>query len=293
MKSVREVVPVSWLVLVAVLVVLLLILWAGQRQLMYFPFGDVPPPAALGLHDVEPVAFTAADGVRLAGWFFPTSAEGKAPVGADAESSALRGAGQQRDTVIVFNGNAGNRAYRAPLATALRQLGVQVLLFDYRGFGGNPGAPTEQGLALDARAAREFLIRERRVDPGRLIYFGESLGTGVAVTLAIAHPPAALILRSPFTSMADVGQHHYWWLPVRRLIRDRYDSLAVISQLRSRLLVIAGERDRIVPAELSRRLYEAAPQPKTFVSLPGADHNDDELLAGRIMMDAIAEFLGR
>ena len=275
--------PVAWLIPLAVVVVVLLILWAGQRQLMYFPFGEAPTPASLGVDDVETVAFTTADGVRLSGWFFPASANAK----------TLAPPGEQRETVIVFNGNAGNRAYRVPLATALRRLGLHVLLFDYRGFGGNPGAPTERGLAMDARAAREFVIRERQVDPGQLIYFGESLGTGVAVSLAIEHPPAALILRSPFTSMADVGQHHYWWLPVRRLLRDRYDSLTVISQLRTPLLVIAGERDSIVPTEFSRRLYEAAPQPKTFVSIADADHNDYELLAGGTMIDAIASFLSR
>jgi fermentation-respiration switch protein FrsA (DUF1100 family) len=263
-----------WLLPVLVAVALLVVLWAGQRQLMYFPLGDVPRLASLGLGDVEPVAFDTADGLRLAGWFFPV-------------------AGEPRDTVIVFNGNAGNRAYRVPLATALRLRGLQVLLIDYRGFGGNPGRPTEQGLTMDARAARDFVVKHRGVDAGRLIYFGESLGTGVAVKLAAEHPPAVLILRSPFTSMADVGQYHYWWLPVRRLIRDRYDSLALVSRLRTRLLVIAGERDRIVPAMLSRRLYDAAPQPKTFISIPEADHNDEALLAGDVMIDAIAQFLGR
>jgi len=276
---------VSWLLPIVVVAALLLILWAGQRQLMYFPSGDVPTPASLRIDDVEEVAFATADGLRLSGWFFPFETE--------PEVSTLRTAGERRVTVIVFNGNAGNRAYRAPLATALRRLGFQVLLFDYRGFGGNPGAPTEPALAMDARGAREFLIRQRGVDPGRLIYFGESLGTGVAVNLAIEHPPAALILRSPFTSMADVGQHHYWWLPVRRLIRDRYDSLALIPRLRTPLLVIAGERDRVVPAEFSRRLYDAAPQPKVYVSMPGADHNDYELLAGDTMISGIARFLGR
>jgi fermentation-respiration switch protein FrsA (DUF1100 family) len=257
-----------------VVVALLLLLWAGQRQLMYFPFGDVPAIASLGLDDVQDVAFDTADGLRLSGWLFTV----------DAVDQVI--------TVIVFNGNAGNRAYRVPLANALRRIGLQVLLFDYRGYGGNPGSPSEQGLEMDAIAAREFLINQRRVDPSSLIYFGESLGTGVAVNLAIEHPPAALILRSPYTSMADVGQHHYPWLPVRLLIRDRYDSLARISEVRTRLLIIAGERDRIVPAEFSRRLYEAAPQPKGFVSIPGADHNDDELQDGKTVIEAITKFLG-
>ena len=266
---------VALLIPVALVVVLLLVLWAGQRQLMYFPLREVPAIASLGLEDVEEVAFDATDGLRLSGWLFTVNAVEHAPA------------------VIVFNGNAGNRAYRVPLATALRRLGLQVLLFDYRGYGGNPGSPTEQGLAMDARAAREFLITRRHVDPGSLIYFGESLGTGVAVELASEHPPAALILRSPYTSMADVGQHHYRWLPVRQLLRDRYDSLVLIPRVKTRLLVIAGERDSVVPADFSRRLFEAAPQPKAFVSVPRADHNDDELLDGKTVIDAIAKFLDR
>ena len=235
----------------------------------------MPAIASLGLEDVEEVAFDATDGLRLSGWLFTVNAVDQAPA------------------VIVFNGNAGNRAYRVPLAKALRRLGLQVLLFDYRGYGGNPGSPTEQGLAMDARAAREFLITRRHVDPWSLIYFGESLGTGVAVELASEHPPAALILRSPYTSMADVGQHHYRWLPVRQLLRDRYDSLALIPRVKTRLLVIAGERDSVVPAEFSRRLFEAAPQPKAFVSVPRADHNDDELLEGKTVIEAITKFLDR
>jgi len=271
---------VALLIPVAVIVALLLALWAGQRQLMYFPLDDVPAIAALGPKGVEEVAFDTADGLRLAGWLFTAGADAAAP-------------GESRDTVIVFHGNAGNRAHRVPLAIALRRIGLQVLLFDYRGYGGNPGSPTEQGLAMDARAAREFLITQRGVDPHRVIYFGESLGTGVAVELASEHPPAALILRSPYTSMSDVGQHHYPWLPVRLLLRDRYDSLARISRVRSRLLIIVGERDSVVPAEFSRRLYDAAAQPKAFVSIAGADHNDDELLDGTTVIEAIAKFIGR
>lgn len=263
------------LIPVAVIVVLLLAFWAGQRQLMYFPLGDAPSIASLRLDGVEDVAFDTADGLRLSGWLFTAAAAG------------------HTSTVIVFQGNAGNRAHRAPLAAALRRIGLHVLLFDYRGYGGNPGSPTEQGLYADALAARQFLIEQRGADPNRLIYFGESLGTGVAVKLATEHPPEALILRSPYTSMADVGQHHYPWLPVRLLLRDRYDSLARIPAVETRLLIVAGDRDSVVPPEFSRRLYEVAPQPKTFISIPGADHNDDELLDGKMVVDAIATFLNR
>jgi fermentation-respiration switch protein FrsA (DUF1100 family) len=262
--------------LLVIIAVVLLVVWTMQRRLMYFPMGAVPSLASLGVSDVEPVVFDTDDGLRLNGWFFALARD------------------RARGTVLIFNGNAGNRAYRVPLAAALARRGFQALLFDYRGFGENPGTPTEGGLASDARAARDYLAGRGDVDAARLIYFGESLGTGVAVSLAAEHPPSALILRSPFTSMADVGQRHYPWLPVRLLIRDRYDTLQRIGRVKSPLLVIAGERDSIVPFEQSRRVYESAvSERKRFLSIPGADHNDDDLLNGNAMIEEIAGFLSR
>ncbi len=251
----------------------LVLAWALQRRLIYFPFGEVPAPEALGLTDVEPTTFTTADGLALNGWVF-----------ASPHSPAWY-------TVVVFNGNAGNRAYRVPLALALRRHNVAVLLFDYRGYGGNPGTPTEMGLEADARAARAYLLGRPDVDSARIVYFGESLGSAVAITLAVEHPPAALILRSPFTSLADLGQFHYPFLPVRWLLRDRFASIDRMRQVLCPLLVIAGARDRIVPAEQSRSLYEAASSPKVLRVVAGADHNDDELLAGPEVVGAIVQFL--
>lgn len=255
------------------LIALLVLIWAVQRRLMYFPFRQVPSPNAVGLPNVEPVTFSTTDGITLNGWFLSSR-----------RSPAWF-------TVLVFNGNAGNRAYRAPLGAALRAQGLAVLLFDYRGFGENPGAPTEAGLVADARAARAHLLSRADVDPARIVYLGESLGSAVAVGLAAEHPPAALILRSPFVSMAELGQLHYPFLPVRWLLRDRFAAIDRISRVPCPLLVIAGERDRIVPPEQSRRLYDAASSAKTLLMLPGADHNDDELLAGKELIHAIIRFL--
>ena len=252
---------------------LLALIWAGQRKLMYFPARDVPSPAAVGLSNVEPVVFAGADGVALHGWFLPAS---QSP---------------PRFTVIVFNGNAGNRAYRAALGAALRGHGLAVLLFDYRGYGENDGAPSESGLASDARAARSYLLGRRDVDPARLVYFGESLGSAVATGLAAEHAPAALILRSPFLSMTEVGRIHYPVLPVRWLLRDRYPSIDHLRRVHCPLLIIAGSRDAIVPMDQSQRLYDAASLPKQLVIVEGADHNDDELFAGDRMIGAIARFL--
>ena len=259
--------------LVAIVAAVLTLIWATQRRLMYFPSEEMPMPGDIGLADVEPVTFETTDGLGLRGWF--VAAPGPSP----------------RVTVLVFNGNAGNRAYRVPLAAALHRHGLQVLLVDYRGYGGNPGAPTETGLAADSRAAHAFLIGRPDVDASRIVYFGESLGTAVAVDLAREHPPAALVLRSPFTSMGDLGQHHYPFLPVRLLLRDRFATIDKIRRIHVPLLVIAGGRDRIVPIENSRRVYDAAVAPKTLLVVPDADHNDDELLAGDEMIRAMVHFL--
>jgi uncharacterized protein len=258
-----------------ILVGVLGLAWALQRRMMYFPLGDVSAPGSVGLRNVEPVTFTTGDGLVLHGWFLPS----------------LRS--PPWFTVLVFNGNAGNRAYRAPLAAALRSQGLAVLLFDYRGFGENPGTPTEAGLMADGRAALAHLLGRADVDGTRLVLFGESLGTAIAVQIAGEHPPAALILRSPFVSMIELGRFHYPFLPVRWLLRDRFASIDRVRSLRCPLLVVAGEGDRIVPVSQSRRLYEAAPSPKTLVVLPGADHNDFELLAGDDMIQAIVRFLQR
>jgi len=168
-----------------------------------------------------------------------------------------------------------------------------MLLFDYRGYGNSAGSPDERGLALDARAARRYLLSRPDVDAAGLVYFGESLGAAVAVELAAEHPPAALVLRSPFTSMADVGAYHYPILPVRLLLRDRYVAIDRIAHVRAPLLVIAGGNDRIVPLEQSRRVHDAARSPKAFVVIEGADHNDAALNAGPIVVAETMRLLER
>ena len=247
--------------------------WALQRSLIYFPFGSVPGPREVGLEQADAVSFPTEDGLTLSGWFVPSSRL-KSPY-----------------TVLVFNGNAGNRAYRAPLAAALQRQGLQVLLFDYRGYGQNEGKPTEAGLRADARAARRYLLTRDDVAASRLVYFGESLGTAVAIGLAADHPPAGLILRSPFTSLVEVGRIHYPLLPVRLLLEDRYPAIDDLSRVQSPVLVVAGDQDRIIPLAESRRVYDAVSGPKRLVVLAGAGHNDMALLAGPEMLAAITQFV--
>lgn len=245
------------------------LIWALQRRLVYLPTQAVPAPPA----PVEEVAFDTDDGLTLRGWFVPAT-------------------GERRDVaVLVANGNAGNRAVRLPLAERLAAAGFDVLLFDYRGYGGNPGTPSEDGLHLDALAARAHLAGRPGTDPGRLVYLGESLGAGVVVGLAVEWPPAALVLRSPFTSLADVGRVHYPFLPVGRLLRDRYPSLERIARVEAPVLVVAGEADRIVPHEQSREIEAAAPGPSRLVSIAGAGHNDADLTHGDRLVTAVVAFV--
>jgi fermentation-respiration switch protein FrsA (DUF1100 family) len=249
------------------LVAMLGLLWVFQRSLIYLPSQSVPVPP----NDVEEVTYGTRDGLTLTAWL--------------VESEEARG------SVIVFNGNAGNRSHRLPLARALADMGLTVLLTDYRGYGGNPGSPSEEGLALDARAARNYMTDRGDDDP--LILFGESLGAGVAIGLAKEHPPDAMILRSPFKSLPDIAAVHYRWLPTSILLRDRFQNLDGISDIHLPVLVVAGTEDRIVPSDQSRAVYDAANEPKEILLVDGARHNDPELLDGDEMIQGIADFLER
>jgi len=259
-------------VLVVAIVLVLAVIWLFQRRLIYFPLNEPVPPAASVLPTAEEISFQTEDGLPLHGWFVP----------------AL---GAIRFTVLVFNGNAGDRSYRAPLAAGLARKGLSVLLFDYRGYGGNPGNPSERGLVSDARAARAYLESRPDVDSDKIAYFGESLGAAVAVTLAVERAPAALILRSPFTSLSDMGRLHYPFLPTGPLLRDHFDSVGRIGRVAYPVLIVAGERDQIVPLGQSRRLYDAISTTGRLVVVPGADHNDYELLAGEQLIAEIARLL--
>lgn len=260
-------------VVLGVVLVAVGLAWVSQRRLIYLPAQDVgPPPAAL--RGATQVTYDTEDGLRLGAWYVPA---GEADTGW---------------TMVVFPGNAGNRSDRAALAEALSDRGIGVLLVDYRGYGGNPGSPTEAGLAADARAALGYLETRSDVDPHRLAYFGESLGAAVAVELAGHTPPAALVLRSPFTSLADAAATHYPFLPMNWLLWDTYPSRDRILTVGVPTLVIAGSADGIVPLAQSQDLFAASTgTPKRLVVVEGADHNDFALVAGPEMTGPVAAFL--
>lgn len=258
-------------VVVAGLAVLVGAAWVFQRSLIYLPSQAVPDPESMPA--VEPVTFPTTDGLDLAAWFVPADV------------------GEPLATVVVFNGNAGNRAGRVPLARALSAEGMNVLLVDYRGYGGNPGSPTETGLLADGRGAVSYLESRPDVDPDRIAYFGESLGAGVAIGVAGERPPAGMVLRSPFVSLPEVASVHYPILPTSWLLWDRFPNLERIGDLQVPVLVIAGSEDSIVPEEQSRRVFEAALEPKRHVVIEGANHNDVELVWGDEVIEETVRFI--
>jgi uncharacterized protein len=268
-----RVVVTALAVLLIAAIVVVVVMWLLQRRFIYVPdAAPPPPPTRMGLAAAEPLDVSTRDGLRLQGWYVPA-------------------AGEQVGAVLVLPGNGGNRAGRWPLAAALREAGLATLLVDYRGYGGNPGRPTQDGLLADARAAADALERRSGVDRDRLVYFGESLGAAVAAGLAAERPPAALVLRSPFPSLTEMGRRQFPWLPVGVLLRDRYPTTEWVARYRGPLLVIAGMADTLVPPDLSRRVAAAATGPVTVETVAGAGHNDRSLLDGEQMITALLAFL--
>lgn len=229
-------------IVAAVVVLLLAAVWTWQRNLIYLPGTEPVAPASAAIPGARDVTLHTRDGLVLAGWLVP----------ATKPSTGI--------TVLVANGNAGDRSLRAPLARVLAAHGIAVLLFDYRGYGGNPGQPTESGLASDVRAAHQFLVNETDVPANRILYYGESLGAAVVTELATEHPPAGLVLRSPFVDLASVGRVHYPFLPVRALLRDHYPLSEQLQDVKVPVTVVYGSRDSIVAPTQSRAVAESAPR---------------------------------
>ncbi len=257
------------LLVVGVPAAALALLWTLQRRLIYLPDTARVPSAGSQIAGAHDVVLHTADGLALTAWYLP------------APAAACR------TTVLVAPGNGGNRAGRTDLVRALGTRGYGVLLLEYRGYGGNPGSPTEAGLAADAVAAWSFLTDDEGLTPPELIYFGESLGGSVVTGLAVDHPPAGVLLRSPFTDLADAAAANYPLLPVRMLLREEHPVAARVALLTVPMTVVYGDADSIIPPALSRRVAAAAGGPVELVEVPAADHNDPELVAGPVVLDAL------
>ncbi len=275
------------------------------RKLTYFPdrADDLSPQLwRLAADRVQAVSLNTDDGLTLNGWQFLAA-------GVDATAGPNAGPGERipepaarRPVVLFFSGNGGHRGYRVAEAGLLTRAGADVLLFDYRGYGDNPGEPSEEGLAADARTVWRYATDERAMEPRRIIVYGESLGGAVATRLAAEScaaetPPAGLILRSTFSTLADVARHHYPVLPVQMLMVEHYPSTDRIGHVTCPVLMLHGQQDTIVPYLLGRKLFAAAPSAasngtsKQFVDLPHADHNDVLDTEGELMQSAVTEFI--
>jgi fermentation-respiration switch protein FrsA (DUF1100 family) len=230
------------------------VIYFFQRSLMYFPDTGHPDRTAAGVPDMEELRLATADGLELLSWYKPPAISGGA-------------------TIVYFQGNGGNIDLRGGKARTLIDAGYGVLLVGYRGYGGNAGRPDEQGLYKDGRAAVLFL-RERGIGLERIVLYGESLGSGVAVQLAAEQRMGALILEAPFISAARVGSDAYPFLPVSLLIKDRFDNIDKIRNIKAPVLVLHGRADRVVGFHHGAAILEAANEPKESFFPRGVDHVD-------------------
>ncbi len=250
--------------------VLVAMLWALQGCMIHIPSKQlVATPADAGM-DYEDLEIVTDDGERLHAWYIPAS--------------------DPRGVLLFFHGNAGNISHRLVSIEQFRQLGLDVLIVDYRGYGRSSGRPSEQGLYRDASATYHWLREEKTVAPEHIAVFGRSLGAAVAANLASREPVGALILESGFTSIPDIGADLYPFLPVRLLTRYRYDTRAALAAVQVPVLVIHSPDDEIIPFRHGQALYQAAPEPKRLLEIRG-DHNSGFYTSGNLYLDGLAQFL--
>ena len=250
-------------------------MYLSQRRLLYMPRANLaatPSDAGLTYEDVH---LTNGLGTPIHAWWLPHA--------------------RPRFTLLFSHGNGGNISHRLETLRIFHGLGLSVLIYDYSGYGLSQGKPSEKATRADVRAAWDWLVRERNIDPGSIILFGRSLGGGVAAELAAKLTgqgvnPAGLILESTFTSIPDMGADIYPWLPVRQLARFRYDSENALRDVRLPALFLHGRDDDVIPFRLGRRLHDGYAGPKAFLELLG-DHNSGFLFSGPVYVDGLDRFL--
>ncbi|EIM30023.1 alpha/beta hydrolase [Microvirga lotononidis] len=244
----------------------LAVLFVNQRSLLY-PAPDWRSTAAeAGLSGFQDLVLTTPDGERLVAWWKPPQ-PGKA-------------------LILYFHGNGGSLWSGRLRAQALTASGRGLLTISYRGYSGSTGSPTEMGLHTDARTAYDWV--RQSYEASRVVAYGESLGTGLAVRLGSEQPLAGLILDAPYTSTADVASLTYWYVPVSWLMLDQFRSLDIICQVKAPILILHGTDDRTVPFAFGERLFAAAPEPKRFIRIAGGTHSRNLEQGG---MAAVEDFL--
>jgi pimeloyl-ACP methyl ester carboxylesterase len=256
--------------LVGVYAALAALLYFYQSSFIYYPERQwVATPEQFGL-SYESVRFGTTDGVTLSGWYVPAE--------------------RARGVVLFFHGNAGNISHRMLSMQIFHGLRFDILIFDYRGYGKSEGRPDEIGTYRDAEAAWYHLVRQRNIDPSKIVVFGRSLGAAIASDLAAKHTPRALIVESAFTSVPELAARFYPFMPVRWLTRFHYATKEHLPKVTCPVLVVHSREDDIVPFDHGRALFEAAQAPKDFLEINGG-HNDALLVTGRRYEQGLARFL--
>ena len=258
------------LLLFSFLTFLILYLKYYEKKGIYFPIRKIHlTPKEIGL-EFEDVYFSSPDGIKLNGWYIPAK--------------------EARATVIFCHGNAGNICHRIDVIYLFYKLGLDVFIFDYRGYGRSQGNPSEEGLYLDAQSAYKYLIDKRNLNEESIVVYGKSIGANVAVELCSKVRPAALISESAFTSAAEMGKKLFPLLPIKWFITIKYDALSKIKKINAPKLIIHSEDDEIIPFQHGRRLFEIAPEPKEFYKMHGG-HNDAIFLVREDFVKRIDAFL--
>jgi len=273
--KVRRMLTVIVCSIVGVFLVFVAFLYFNQAKLIFVPVRQLDAtPHEIGL-TYEDVFVEVGAGQRIHAWYLPN-----------------RNAAVERPRTILFcHGNGGNISHRLDTGEYLTRLGVNVLLFDYRGYGLSDGEPSEENCYADAEAAYGWLAEVKGVRPADLFLFGRSLGGAVAIQLAASEPCAGVAVESSFTTVADMGQRMYPFMPIRLLARYRFDALGTIKRLACPVLVAHSPQDEMVPYDMGRALFEAAPEPKVFIELSGG-HNERRYFGSEAYRDGLMRFFG-
>lgn len=255
-----------------VYLLLVLLVFLGQSRLIYFPETGrevMLTPKQIGLNYAS-VEITTADDEILHGWFVP--------------------AHEARSTILFFHGNAGNISHRTAYLSMFHQLGYNTFIFDYRGYGQSSGSPTESGTYLDAMAAWNYLVEAKGMAPSSIVLFGESLGGAVATWLAAREKPGMLVLASAFTSIPDLAEKMYSFLPVRVITRINYNTIKYLQSVTCPVFIAHSPQDEIIPFEHGQNLFQAASEPKQFLSLSGG-HNDGFIFMREAWIKSLKAFI--
>lgn len=247
-----------------------------QRNLLYLPDKIIETPQQYGLSGFDELFIKSKN--ELVDFATPSITQETIQLWYKPSQNLM-------PTIIYFHGNASHIGNRSGILSALSNKGLGVLAVSYRGYGKSTGNPSEQGLYTDARSAINFLVKEKNIALSDIIIYGESLGSGVAIQMASEMSFGGLILQAPYTSITNRAAEIYWFLPVKLILRDNFDSINKIEKIQSPLLIFHGELDTTIPVSHGKAIFNAAPQLKKIIYFPDVEHNnfDSEVIADDVL----------